>query len=346
MSDSLTGNREIDSPLNSKWSLIVEWPTVALLVACYGLWGVAGYALYPSYPTVALIVMGFAIALHSSLQHEVLHGHPTKSVMINEALVFAPLGIFYAFRSYKRSHLQHHVDARLTDPFDDPESYYLEMRSWEHLPRLLKILLVWNNTMIGRMVIGPPLMVVGFTASEWRKILRGDREVTVAWTLHIVGLIPTLLIISKIFGIPIWLYIGFSAYLGVSLLAIRSYCEHQWAEQPDGRSVIVEGSLLAPLFLYNNLHLVHHKMPSVAWYRLPQIYRAGRSEWQRMNEGYVYANYFDVFRAFAFKAKEPVAHPAWRHGEPVVTNVSVENQLGIGAGFQTLMGAANPDQPA
>ena len=106
-----------------------------------------------------------------------------------------------------------------------------------------------------------------------------------------------------------------SAYLGISIIAIRSYCEHQWSEQPDGRTIIVENSILAPLFLFNNLHFVHHKLPTAAWYTLPSHYSAKRAEWQRMNDGYVFANYFEVFRAFAFKAKEPVAHPALRLGD-------------------------------
>lgn len=306
------------SPQRRSRGFRIEWPTVLMLLACYGLWGVAGYYLYDVSPTVALVLMGVAIALHSSLQHEVLHGHPTRSARVNEALVFAPLGVFYPYRSYKRTHLQHHADERLTDPFDDPESYYRALKDWERMPALLKRLLAWNNTLIGRMLIGPPLMVVGFTASEWRKMMRGDRKVTLAWSLHLAGLIPTLLVVSQLFEIPISLYVGVSAYLGVSIIAIRSYCEHQWSEQPDGRTIIVETSLLAPLFLYNNLHFVHHKLPTAAWYKLPSIYRARRTEWQNMNEGYVFADYAEVFRAFAFKPKEPVVHPAWRRDEPLM----------------------------
>lgn len=297
--------------------LRIEWPTVGLLVICYGLWGGAGYALYPHYPLLALVLMGVAVALHSSLQHEVLHGHPTCNARLNEALVFAPLGIFYPYRSYKRTHLQHHADERLTDPFDDPESYYRAMGDWEKLPGFLKTLLGWNNTLIGRLLIGPPLMVIGFTVSEWRKIAKGDRRVMYAWVLHLAGLVPTLFVISLLFGIPLWLYIGVAAYLGISIIAIRSYCEHQWAERPDGRTIIVENSILAPLFLYNNLHFVHHKLPTAAWYRLPSLYKARRAEWQTMNEGYVFANYFEVFRAFALRAKEPVVHPALRRSETV-----------------------------
>jgi len=296
----------------------IEWPTVSLLAVCYGLWIFAGYFLYPMFPIVSLVLMGIAVALHSSLQHEVLHGHPTRNARLNEALVFLPLGIFYPYRSYKRTHLQHHADERLTDPFDDPESYYRAMGDWQKMPSFLKVLLGWNNTFIGRLVIGPPLMVVGFTISEWRKIAQGDRRVIYAWTLHLAGLVPTLLVISLIFGVPIWLYVSVAAYLGISIIAIRSYCEHQWSEQPDGRTIIVENSILAPLFLYNNLHFVHHKMPTAAWYKLPSLYSERRAEWQKMNDGYVFSNYFEVFRAFAFKAKEPVAHPVLRRDEQVL----------------------------
>lgn len=300
--------------------LKIEWPTVVLLIGCYSLWATAGYFVYPRYPVVALALMGIAVALHSSLQHEVLHGHPTRSARINEALIFAPLGVFYPYRSYKRTHLQHHADERLTDPFDDPESYYRGLKDWESMPITLRRLLVWNTTLIGRMFIGPPLMVVGFTVLEWRLILTGDRKVRISWGLHLAGLIPTLMVVSQLFHIPVWLYVSTSAYLGVSVIAIRSFCEHQWAEQADGRTIIVESSLLAPLFLYNNLHLVHHKLPTVAWYKLPAFYRARRAEWHEMNEGYVFANYFEIFRAFAFKAKEPVVHPQWRRAEKCAAN--------------------------
>ncbi|MCZ8158758.1 MAG: fatty acid desaturase [Rhizobiaceae bacterium] len=301
-------------------NLKIEWPTIFLLVVCYGLWGTAGYLVYPHYPLAALVLMGIAVALHSSLQHEVLHGHPTRNARVNEALIFAPLGVFYPYRSYKRTHLQHHADERLTDPFDDPESYYRGTKDWENMPMFLRRLLVWNNTLIGRVLIGPCLMIVGFTASEWRLIGNGDRKVRIAWALHLAGLIPTLLVVSQLFHIPVWLYVGVSAYLGVAIIAIRSYCEHQWAEQPDARTIIVENSLLAPLFLYNNLHLVHHKFPTVPWYKLPSHYRARRTEWQQMNEGYVFANYMEIFKAFAFKAKEPVVHPVWRRHDQQLAN--------------------------
>ena len=100
--------------------------------------------------------------------------------------------------------------------------------------------------------------------------------------------------------------------IGQAIIAVRTFAEHQWSERPDGRTIIVERSPLALFFLNNNLHLVHHKMPTVAWYRLPALFRERRDEWVAMNGNYVFPNYFALLKAFALKPKEPVVHPALR----------------------------------
>lgn len=288
---------------------LVEWPTMGLVALCYGLWFIAGFFIYPAYPVVALALFAVAIALHSSLQHEIMHGHPTRNRHINELLVILPLGLFFPYRRYKTLHLRHHADERLTDPYDDPESFYRSMADWGRLPRFLRRLLIWNNTLIGRLSIGPALTIVGFTLSE-AKAFSGDASLRFAWMQHAIGLVSVILLLQVFFGIPIWLYALTSVYPAMSILAIRSYCEHQWSEHPDGRTIIVEKSPLSLLFLNNNLHLVHHKMPTVAWYLLPVIYAEKRAEWQALNSGYVFRNYFQIFKAFALNPKEPVAHPA------------------------------------
>lgn len=290
----------------------VEWPTVALVAACYGLWAAAGLVLWPDYPLIAMAVLTLTVALQSSLVHEALHGHPTRSATMNEVLVALPVGLVYPYRRFKALHLRHHADERLTDPFDDPESWYRALWRYEDLPGWLKALLAVNNTMLGRLVIGPPLSNAAFLATEAKLLAAGDRAVQRAWLHHAAGLAVVLPVVQFGFGMPIWLYVLVPAWLGQSLIAIRTFAEHQWSERPDGRTIIVERSPLALLFLNNNLHLVHHKQPTVAWYRLPRLFREGRAEWLAMNNGYVYANYLALFRAFAWKAKEPVVHPFLR----------------------------------
>ena len=290
----------------------IEWPTIGLVLVCYGLWFASGLYLYPVSPLLALSLMAVSVALHSSLQHEVLHGHPTRNGSINELLVAMPLGLFYPYRRYKYLHLKHHADERLTDPYDDPESYYRALGDWEKLPSFIKRLLNWNNTLIGRVTIGPALMVIGFAISETQLVLGGERKTRDAWILHGLSLIPLVAVLWFVFDIPLWLYGLTAAYWGLSIIAIRTYCEHQWSERPDGRTIIVEKSPLALLFLNNNLHFVHHKRPTAPWYDLPKLYQAQREEWQRMNGGYVFRNYLEILKAYAFRKKHEVVHPVLR----------------------------------
>jgi fatty acid desaturase len=111
---------------------------------------------------------------------------------------------------------------------------------------------------------------------------------------------------------PGWLY-ALAAYLALSVLKIRTFLEHRAHQMPRGRTVIVEGQgLLSFLFLNNNLHVVHHARPRLAWYRLPAAFRESRSEWLRRNEGYIYSSYRDIFRRYFLRPKDPVPHPLFR----------------------------------
>lgn len=290
----------------------IEWPTLILIVACYGVWAAAGILLWPDHALLCLFVLSLTVAMQSSLMHEATHGHPTRKAFVNELLVGVPIGLVYPYRRFKKLHLQHHADENLTDPFDDPESYYRAL--WQHgdLPGWLRTLLAINNTMVGRFVIGPVMANVAFIATDFKAMAKGDKAIQKAWRHHAIGLAIVLPVVQFGFGLPLWLYVLVPVWLGQSLIAIRTFAEHQWSERPDGRTVIIERSPLSFLFLNNNLHLVHHKHPTIAWYHLPALYRARREEWLRMNNGYVFPNYFALLKTYAFKAKEPVVHPFLR----------------------------------
>lgn len=277
----------------------------------YGAWAGTGLILWPLHPVVAIVVLGFVLALQSSLMHEASHGHPTRKGWINEVLVGLPIGLVYPFRRFRSLHLRHHCDESLTDPFDDPESYYRAL--WQHrdLPEVLKKLLAINNTMVGRCLLGPLLGSGGFLLAEARLIASGDRAIRKAWLLHGAGLVLVMPIVILGFGIPIWAYL-LAVWFGQSLISLRTFAEHQWSERPDGRTIIVERSPFAFLFLNNNLHLVHHKSPNVAWYRLPALFRSRREEWLALNGGYVFRNYTALLLSYAFRQKEPVEHPVLR----------------------------------
>ena len=292
----------------------LEWPTFALIGCCYALWGAA--TLTYDALGMALFVLCAAplVTLHSSLQHEALHGHPTRSAAANEAFVFLPLGLFFPYRRFKALHLRHHNNAALTDPYDDPESFYYALADWHVLPAWLRVILDFNNTFLGRFLIGPLVMLVGLLANETRAVQGGDREVLKAWMLHATGISAILAWTSGVCGIPVWTYVA-TAYLGLSLLNVRTFAEHQAHEHDGPRTAIVEASpVFALLFLNNNLHYVHHQHPRVAWYRLPALYRSRRDEFLAENGSYRFDGYLSMIRRYLFTRKTSVPHPLLRRG--------------------------------
>ena len=301
---------------------IVEWPTLLLLGACYGIWATALFWLPDLSLWVAVPVAAWAIAQHSSLQHEVIHGHPFRDARLNEALVFPALALVIPYRRFRDSHLAHHQDAILTDPYDDPESNYLADRDWRSLPAWLRLILRMNNTLAGRLLIGPVIGQVFWMRSDWRLARTGDRRVVEGWLWHIPALALALAMVAAS-PMPIWAYL-LAAYMGLSLLKIRTFLEHQAHEKARGRTVIIEDrGPFALLFLNNNLHVVHHMHPRVPWYRLPALYRSNRARYLGVNDGYCYRSYLEIFGRYLFSAKDPVPHPLLRRESVVVAAETV-----------------------
>ncbi|NSX53919.1 fatty acid desaturase [Sulfitobacter sp. 1151] len=260
---------------------------------------------------VGIVITGLAIAQFASLQHEIIHGHPFKTKALNQALVFPALPLFIPFLRFRDTHLAHHQDSILTDPYDDPESNYMDGGEWARLPSWMQTLLLFNNRLLGRLTVGPVISQLSFMRADWVAIRNKDLKVLMGWVWHIpaMGIVIIWLIYAPM---PVWAYLV-ATYLGLSILKIRTFLEHQAHEKARGRTVIIEDhGPLAFLFLNNNLHVVHHMHPKLPWYRLPAVYRANVDRYLKRNEGYYFASYAQVFRDYFWKAKDPVPHPIWR----------------------------------
>lgn len=282
--------------------LKVDWPTLALIIVCYAVWLLL---LFVAPLWLNIPFLGVVIALQSSLQHEVLHGHPFRNQRMNEVLVWPSLNIVIPYTRFRDTHLAHHNDATLTDPYDDPESNYLDPAVWTTLSRVVQMIFRFNNTLIGRLMIGPIIGTVGFFAGE---LQRNTRKISMQWLGHLPAVIAVLAVVWAS-PTPLWAY-AVSAYLGLAILKLRTFLEHTAHDRCSHRTAIVESSgIFGFLFLHNNLHVVHHKHPSVPWYRLPALYRANRTAFLERNGGYFYPSYAAIFRAYALRPKDPVAHP-------------------------------------
>jgi fatty acid desaturase len=294
----------------------VEWPTIGLLALCYALWALATAFLAPWSLPLAVLLAAIAIALHSSLTHEAVHGHPFRAPALNAMAVFPALGLFIPYGRFRDQHLAHHHDPIITDPYDDPESNYLDPGVWGGLPRPLRAILRANNTLLGRMVLGPAIGLAIFVGRDIHAIATKDRAVARAWAWHLPALAPVAVWLALVGQMPVWAYLA-AAYGGMGLLKIRTFLEHQAHEKARARTVIIEDrGPLALLFLNNNLHVVHHMHPRAPWYRLPALYRANREKYLARNGGYAFRSYGQVFARFLWRAKDPVAHPLYRPGKP------------------------------
>ncbi len=286
-----------------------ELPSAVLLIGGYGAYLVitafagqmgSGYAL-------ALLVP--VLVLHSSLQHEFIHGHPTRYQWLNDLLVSPAIGLLVPYLRFKDMHLAHHHDPNLTDPYDDPESNFLDPVVWSRLPKWRQMLCNFNNTLFGRMLIGPALGLLCFYSKDMSDLVRGNRRIAFSYGHHLLGLLPICAWHLSVSTLPLWAY-GIAAYVAISVLKIRTFLEHKAHERASARTVLIEDrGILSLLFLNNNYHAIHHSHPGLVWHKLPEKFHSQSEYYLRRNGGYWYKSYGQVLRLYFFTRKDPVAHP-------------------------------------
>lgn len=287
-----------------------EWPTWLLIGTIYSGWffiatHAQAFGLRLSIPLLAVFS-----AWYMSLQHELLHGHPTRSAFINGLLGFAPLAVWFPYPVYRDLHLQHHDDPHLTYPETDPESYFVSHDAWRQAGTLTRALLIARNTFAGRLLLGPAFSIAATATQAIRKPLRGDWRDVPAWLAHFAALGALMLWLDRASGIAPWLFIAGVGYPALMLSAVRSFHEHRAAESHQHRTVINEAAWFwRLLFLNNNYHAVHHDLPGVPWYALRHVYRARRSDYLERNGGYIVRGYLEWLREHALSPVAQVMHP-------------------------------------
>ena len=282
----------------------IEWPTLILFVLTYAGW-LCLTALHTQLPTVlVLALLVLLVTLHSSLQHEVIHGHPTPWSTFNNALAFPALGLAFAYPRYELLHLQHHRNWLITDPYDDSESFFVPRKRWLRFNELAQRILNFNNSLFGRLLIGPAIALLRTIHSEFA-LSKTCIDTRNSWLWH---LLSSTLVIAwlVVVNFSVLLYLCAVAYPALSMLMLRSYSEHLPEENIEHRSAIIKTNwFMQLLYLNNNYHRVHHDYPEAAWYRLPELYRC---EYQH-HTNHVYNGYSELFKRYGFKQRYTVAHP-------------------------------------
>lgn len=98
--------------------------------------------------------------------------HPTGIAAIDRAVGFVPLSLWLPYALYRRSHLAHHRCGAVTDRHRDPESRY-----HDHRLGLARILVRPHSSLVGQMLIGPPISICRALAGETARLFREPRRV-------------------------------------------------------------------------------------------------------------------------------------------------------------------------
>jgi fatty acid desaturase len=288
----------------------IDGPTWIVALLVYGLWFALVWfnALLPWW--VIMPVGGYLLAWHFSLQHEAIHAFRGVPAWLRFAVVFPPLGLWFPYPLYRKSHSTHHRDAHLTVPGVDTESYYVLQADWQRMGPVKRALLTANQTMAGRLLLGPVLRLWILVTRETGRVRRGDFSHLPHWAVHAAAVALLFWFISGVCGFPWWQYCLLVAYPGLSLSLLRAFTEHRSAEQSQERTASVESNVVfGLLYLNNNLHVAHHLKPTMAWYDIPRFYRANRDQLLRDNGHFVYPGYWELAKRHLFVPVFSPVHP-------------------------------------
>ncbi|PUA18024.1 fatty acid desaturase [Glaciimonas sp. PCH181] len=292
------------------WTARAEARTWLLLVVIYGGWYLTlRYRFALTLLPTTLLLIGFCVWF-MSLQHEIMHGHPTRLLWLNKLLAYAPLAVWYPYTLYRETHLQHHNDVDLTLPGLDPETHYVDAAVWRASGRLMRMLYRCRKTFWGRMLVGPLLAITAMLRTAFLAPWRGDFRHVRMWLTH-GGLLAAMLYgMQQYFGIAWWYYLLCVAYPALSVAMVRSYFEHRAAVDFTHRSVINEAAWpMRMLFLNNNYHLVHHDLPGLPWYLLGRVYQDDRAAYLDRSGDFHVHGYSQLMRDYGFQQIDDPLHP-------------------------------------
>lgn len=250
----------------------------------------------------------YLLTLYGSLQHEVIHGHPTPSRRFNHALVWLPFSLWLPLPVYAESHRAHHR-AELTRPGVDPESWYVDAARWQRVHGVQRWLLMANQCLAGRLLLGPWIAAARLWSTLLPDAVNNARSRRIVFA-HAAGVGMLLAWTTLACDMPVTTYLLGFAWPGAALSMLRAFAEHRHHHDAAARTAIVRaGWGLRLAFLNNNYHYVHHARPGLAWYRIPSAWRADAARIEAENQGFSFDGYGDIARRYLLRPWTSPAYP-------------------------------------
>lgn len=285
-----------------------QWPTWLVIIIIYSGW----FFTLLFWKKLGLMLSGAILvvlsAWYMSLQHELLHGFPTRWNLVNKLLGLTPFAIWLPFDLYKERHLAHHTDELLTTPAVDPETNYVTQIKWENASTYQKNIFKSRRNILSRIIFGPIFSIYSLLVNMIKPPLEGDFRYLPMWALHIFLVTILLYFVHAYFNFPIWAYLIVS-YLSLSLASVRSFYEHRPAQNFKHRTVINEAGLFFRLlFLNNNYHIVHHELPILPWFMVRKVFYNHRNEYLNCNGYFHLKGYLSLFKKYSLSTIDTPNH--------------------------------------
>jgi len=289
-----------DSPSSALLRERAEWRTLLVVFAVYGLTVLTVVRYEVLTPWLAIPMLAVLGAWHLSMQHEVLHGHPFKNQLINDAIGGIPVTLWIPYLAFKKDHHEHHL-SDLTNPALDNESYYVSQEQWDRAGRIRRAAWTANRTILFRMFVWTIVSTITYVLSVLKRAMRNEKSDRLAVALHIIGVAFVVYLVS-LSSMPLWQFALGTLYGGRILNAIRPFPEHKYQSGVETRTaMIMAGRFMSLLMLNNNLHVAHHDEPGVPWYRYDKLMQRVNAVERARAAGVLYeGGYAEVFRRFSF----------------------------------------------
>ena len=141
-------------------------------------------------------------------------------------------------------------------------------------------------------------------------MLAGDTANLGIWARHLLAVASMLLLLAEIFDMSGLQYLAEFVYPGLVLGMMRSFTEHRWGDRSSERTAVVESNwVFGLLFLWNNLHVVHHVFPTLPWWKILRVWRQHRQRIRDYNGGFVFRGYGEIARRWLVTPNFIPVHP-------------------------------------
>jgi ring-1,2-phenylacetyl-CoA epoxidase subunit PaaE len=246
---------------------VLAWPTLSIFAGGFALW-IAAAVLYitGTVPWLVSVPMGaVASFVLFTVAHDSAHHSLSSNTTLNTWLgrLATPMFAIHApYRVWRFIHMQHHRHTNHDDG-SDPDHYAVEAPRWQ-LPLRWATIDLWYMVFYVPKLRSRPAAEKRGLAIQW--LVMGSVIAACVATGHGVDFLVVYLIPQRI----AIMFLGWAF----------DYLPHTGLhETPKGdklkttRNRVGHESLLSPLLLFQNYHLVHHLHPVVPFYRYIAVWR-------------------------------------------------------------------------